>query len=89
MDLLATHYGRSRAEIEPDILSFTAQILDEGLLTETPDASTSDGLALVPASAFEAPVLSKYTDMQELLLLDPIHDVDDMGWPKPNPEVGK
>jgi hypothetical protein len=28
----------------------------------------------------------KYTDMQSLLLLDPVHDVDSQGWPilKPN-----
>jgi coenzyme PQQ synthesis protein D (PqqD) len=31
---------------------------------------------------FKLPVLQKYTDMQELLLLDPIHDVDDTGWPR-------
>lgn len=31
---------------------------------------------------FQAPVLKKYTDMQELLLLDPIHEVDETGWPK-------
>jgi hypothetical protein len=30
---------------------------------------------------FEAPVLQKYTDMQDLLLLDPIHDTDETGWP--------
>jgi hypothetical protein len=30
---------------------------------------------------FVAPCLHKYTDMQELLLIDPIHDVDDYGWP--------
>ena|ERR1035437_2665002 len=30
---------------------------------------------------FEAPVLEKYSDMQELLLLDPIHEVDEEGWP--------
>jgi hypothetical protein len=34
---------------------------------------------------FEAPVLQKYTDMQELLLLDPIHEVDEMGWPNITP----
>jgi hypothetical protein len=28
-----------------------------------------------------APKLSTYTDMQELLLLDPIHEVDESGWP--------
>jgi hypothetical protein len=27
-------------------------------------------------------VLERYTDMQELLLLDPIHDVDQTGWPR-------
>jgi len=31
--------------------------------------------------ALETPTLQKYTDMQELLLLDPIHDVDETGWP--------
>jgi hypothetical protein len=31
---------------------------------------------------FVAPVLRKYTDMQEFRLVDPIHDVDvDAGWP--------
>ena len=29
----------------------------------------------------ETPTLQKFTDMQELLLLDPIHDVDETGWP--------
>lgn len=31
---------------------------------------------------FEPPSLQKYTDMEELLALDPIHEVDEqMGWP--------
>jgi hypothetical protein len=30
---------------------------------------------------FEVPVINKYTDMQDLLLLDPIHEVDETGWP--------
>ncbi len=37
---------------------------------------------LVSQKDFVPPVLSKYSDMQELLLLDPIHDVDDAGWPQ-------
>ena len=31
--------------------------------------------------AFGAAELVKYTDLEDLLLLDPIHDVDDAGWP--------
>lgn len=30
---------------------------------------------------FTLPILREYTDMQDLLLLDPIHDVDATGWP--------
>ena len=33
------------------------------------------------AIAFEVPTFSKYNDMQNLLLSDPIHDVDETGWP--------
>jgi len=31
---------------------------------------------------FIIPSFDKYEDMQEMLLADPIHDVDTMGWPK-------
>jgi len=34
---------------------------------------------------FKAPILEKYTDMQDLLLLDPVHEVDEIGWPTPKP----
>ena len=36
-------------------------------------------------AVFNAPVLNKYTDMQDLLLLDPIHEVDATGWPSIKP----
>jgi hypothetical protein len=32
--------------------------------------------------SFQVPAFQKYTDMQDLLLLDPIHEVDETGWPK-------
>lgn len=38
--------------------------------------------------AFTPPVLEKFTDMQALLLLDPIHQVDDTGWPSAKPHGG-
>ncbi|MEX1020865.1 MAG: PqqD family protein [Litorilinea sp.] len=31
--------------------------------------------------SFAPPGLEQYTDMQDLLLLDPIHEVDEQGWP--------
>ena len=44
--------------------------------TSTPDGP-SDGLR----APFVAPELKRYADMQDLLLLDPVHDVDEKGWP--------
>lgn len=32
-----------------------------------------------------APSLERFTDLQSLLLLDPIHDVDESGWPNVAP----
>jgi hypothetical protein len=38
---------------------------------------------------FALPALNRYTDMQDLLLLDPIHEVDDTGWPNPLTDTSK
>jgi hypothetical protein len=38
------------------------------------------------AGSWSSPVLSIYDDMQDLLLLDPIHDVDESGWPAIKPD---
>jgi len=37
---------------------------------------------------FSHPRISSHTDMQGLLLLDPIHEVEDMGWPHKPAENG-
>ena len=48
-----------------------------------PMARPSDnGAARLP---FAAPVLEKHTDMQDLILLDPVHEVGAEGWPHPAP----
>ena len=84
LDLLAAHYERPRSEIEAEVTHFVAQLLDEALLLESAEPVPVSGLELAQPASFETPVLSKYTDMQELLLLDPIHDVDpSIGWPFP------
>jgi len=36
---------------------------------------------------FVKPILQKYTDMADLLLLDPIHEVGEQGWPHPAPRA--
>ena len=47
------------------------------------DRATAGGSA--GRRPFSAPVLEKHTDMQDLILLDPVHEVDARGWPHPAP----
>lgn len=69
--------------------AFLAQLEQEGLVVQSDGPEGEEvGLdvkELIPggvALEFSAPTLQKYTDMQELLALDPIHEVDEAGWPK-------
>jgi hypothetical protein len=41
----------------------------------------SNSLALVWPSEFKSPLFEKYEEMKNLLMLDPVHDVDAQGWP--------
>lgn len=50
-------------------------------LSQQPGAQTSSRSAANAKRQFSSPHLHKYTDMQDLLLLDPIHDVTETGWP--------
>lgn len=67
--------------------AFVDQLLKEGLILESESNEVIElnepEVAVEAPEAFTAPVLNKYSDMQDLLLLDPIHDVDESGWPHP------
>lgn len=36
--------------------------------------------------SYDLPTFERFTDMQDLLLLDPVHDVSDAGWPHAEPD---
>lgn len=63
--------------------AFVAQALEEGLIAETVNASSDQLIKDIDLSVdIETLKINVYTDMQELLGLDPIHEVDSsQGWP--------
>lgn len=64
------------------VQDFARQLQDEGLLVPDHRADAREDVAHA-AQPFSVPQLLRFTDMQELLLVDPIHEVDpDQGWPK-------
>lgn len=88
----AAEFDAGERELESALAGFLAELETEGIVVATAAAPSSAGGKAAPAPAagllggkqpFSRPVLTRFTDMQDLLLLDPIHDVDASGWPKP------
>lgn len=74
------------AIMQAEILSFLEELVAENLITSESASSPAGAAPDIPVS-YAKPVLNKYTDMENLLLMDPIHDVSDQGWPeKPSEE---
>ena len=92
--VLRTHQGNA-TDVDRGVQDLLAQLQQENLIVPVDEARELDLSEVLPSSnghekpSFNPPLLHKYSDMQELLLLDPIHDVDDAGWPKPNPDPPK
>ena len=83
-------YEAANVDMHRVVVEFLDQLVEEDLIraavgpepasNDSPEAAvTLDSQAGVPS--FEVPVLHTFTDMQDLLLLDPIHEVDESGWP--------
>jgi hypothetical protein len=64
---------------------FAARLAHEQLLVTATTGANGNGAAppaeIAAPTQLAEPVLNKYTDMQELLLLDPVHEVTEAGWP--------
>jgi hypothetical protein len=90
---IGRRYDCSIPEVERAVVSLLDELRQEELIVadetfpaEQVTAPTEHDDAGSEGRRFEAPTLRKYTDMQELILLDPVHEVDDTGWPNRDPE---
>ncbi|HLJ59355.1 MAG TPA: PqqD family protein [bacterium] len=89
IDDLASQYAMAASDVEASVRPFLDELSAEGLIVPEQPGSRERGRDAAPGAItvaprvpqFETPVLRKYNDMQELLLLDPIHEVDEVGWP--------
>ena len=77
-------YDGSPVDMENGISRLVSELRQEDLVLSD-DAIQPALHSMAPTiekQRFEAPSLLKYTDMQDLILLDPIHEVDETGWPR-------
>ena len=79
--------GAPRAEVDPAVRELVGQLAAEGLIAPVDgEAGAGPPLPAPEGASFERPSLEKFTDMQDLILLDPVHEVDQRGWPHTQPE---
>jgi hypothetical protein len=66
-----------------DIEHFVGELIRVGLLgpAERPPAPSGVPDAAAELRAYEPPVIERFDDLEELLVLDPIHEVAEAGWP--------
>jgi hypothetical protein len=73
------------AVLNLDFEKFVAALSAHKLVAVAHDAALSsvDWNMPLPATrrGYDPPVLNRYDDLQKLALLDPIHDVEEAGWP--------
>ena len=85
VDAVTHAYAGDVADKQARVEAFLEQLQKERLVlaAETLETNLSLACLTLPTNIppFVAPELKKYTEMEDLLLLDPIHDVDNAGWP--------
>jgi hypothetical protein len=90
---LTQRYEGSLEEVKQTVGALLVALQQEGLVqvssTKRPGSQVPAVVLAGGKAKFEAPLLERYSDMQELLLLDPIHEVDEDGWPHKADESGQ
>lgn len=83
MALAARYPSAPCEEVAKEVARFVEELREEDLVTDA-DRAPAPAPDLAPAApAFAPPQLEKYTDLQDLIMLDPIHEVEPEGWPAP------
>ena len=77
------------ATLAGDVDRFVADLVTEGVLVPIDDASDaqreqrtdSRGAARLPKATYDGLRFERYDDMRALLVVDPVHEVGEFGWP--------
>ena len=82
---LSLRYDASDDVLRSAVETLLEQMSGEQLIVPDENPGVASSLPSEPQLAerlpFRAPRLEKFTDMQDLILLDPVHEVDSRGWP--------
>ncbi len=79
--IAAALFGSDPATHVTAVARCVSELLAEQLLIPAESTAITAAAAAPAAIAFAEPSLERFDDLQGLLLVDPIHDVSEAGWP--------
>jgi hypothetical protein len=78
---LAGHFAADAAAIPAQVEAFVSTLVERQLLIAVAERDKAGELPAIALAAWQEPAIDSFDDLQELLLLDPVHDVTEAGWP--------
>lgn len=86
-EALAEKYDANPAAIQEDLEPFLERLREHSLISAQPANGGSNGNRPAlphsgPRVAYAPPVIQLFSDLQELFLIDPVHEVGPKGWPQ-------
>jgi len=82
--LAACFMPRWATDARERVEEFLARLVDAELVTRHERSAGLPAVSLAPVERTEGEFeIESFTDLEELLVLDPIHELDENGWPKP------
>jgi hypothetical protein len=90
--LVRSQFDAANHDVEPEIAALVERLIAEDLIRHKDGPASALGTSSVGDAhrqPYLPPLLDKFTDMEAMLLLDPVHDVDEQGWPQVPSTDGK
>lgn len=83
VDMMAAGFEVARDTARSDVQGFVSELVQVHLLTpvDREPVPVESARAMKPAGEYRSPAIERFDDLEELLVLDPIHEVDEAGWP--------
>ncbi len=80
IQLLSNSFPENSRVIEQELTTILSELIAEEILLKEDVTGLTENPLCIPPDEYTISHFNRYADMQDLLLLDPIHDVDEEGW---------